>query len=354
MTFTNLFLAIFTSVICLIISEMIYRTISPQFGDMRISMVPSEISISTLEANIIQKLILPANGEPSFYLTTNSLGLRSSQDISFQVPEKTKRVLCLGDSYTFGFGVEEKYTYPSYLEKLLNSISDSDYRFQVINAGFTDGMSTDSQYLYLREIGVKFSPSIVLLGFTIANDLIDLRNNKWVVEEDGSLKRIFNPKHLLIPAFIRKSALFTAVRTHLTPTRVKEKNVQPVDTEMMDKVKLLLNWIQGLCREKGFKFWLLIIPPPQMVNNTTLVGSWNAIREELIKFSEEKKISYIDLLPELETHHFFPEKAHFTNKGNKRVAEVIYNKLINLGATEKNFVISDFGQDCDTLPKKQK
>lgn len=328
MKFTNLFIFAVTSFICLIAAEMVLRNTLPKYKDMQTSFVPSKLIIRTLKPNITKKLIHPANGEPSFYLTTNSLGLRSNQEISFQIPEKTKRVLCLGDSYTFGFGIEEKDAYPSYLEKILNSNSDDNHKLQVINAGFTSGLSTDSQYLYLREIGVKFSPDLVILGFTVANDLIDLARNEWVLNQDNSLKEIFNPNHRKIPYFIRKSALFTAIKVLFMPPKVKEKNDKPVDRKMMERVKYLTTKINGLSREKGFKFLMLIISPPHLLDRANREGSWEATRRELAGFCEEKGIAYLDLLPGLETHHFFPEKVHFTKEGNKRVAEMIYHKLL--------------------------
>ena len=52
----------------------------------------------------------------TFYVTTNSIGLRSPE-IRQNKPDL--RIVCLGDSVTFGWGVPEEDSYPRQLEHLL-------------------------------------------------------------------------------------------------------------------------------------------------------------------------------------------------------------------------------------------
>ena len=64
-------------------------------------------------------------------MSTNSLGLRGPEIDS---PKKHLRVLCLGDSVTFGWGVEEQNAYPALLQQKIMA--------EVINAG-VPGVPTD-------------------------------------------------------------------------------------------------------------------------------------------------------------------------------------------------------------------
>jgi len=319
--FINTVLFVLVSLLCVIIAEIFVRTVFPQYFDFQSIIIPSEITLRTLKPNIREKLIHPANLEPPFHVSTNSSGLRSDREISYQAPKDTRRILCLGDSYTFGFGVETHETYPMYLGEILNSHLNKNHRYEILNAGFANGMTTDSQYLYLREIGLKFSPDVVTLGFCIANDLLDMARHQWVINKEELLVKITDPIDKILPVFIRRTALFAALRIHLMPPKVIEHNV---DLSLLKKVKYLLTKITELSQEKDFHFLLILIPVKPLVTGNAGKGAWNDIRNELLIFCKEKEIACLDLLDELEPHHFFSEKVHFTKEGNRRVAELIH------------------------------
>lgn len=95
----------------------------------------------------------------------NSYGLR---DYEFNIDKKDKyRILCLGDSITFGTQNRLEDIYPKVLERLLNSNGSG--RYQVINAGGVGG-NPYFEYEYLKEKGIKFNPDYVILGISL-NDI---------------------------------------------------------------------------------------------------------------------------------------------------------------------------------------
>ena len=65
----------------------------------------------------------------TFSVSTNSIGLRSPE---LQKTKPELRIVCLGDSVTFGWGVAEEDSYPRVLEGML---SQDGYDVEVINAG---------------------------------------------------------------------------------------------------------------------------------------------------------------------------------------------------------------------------
>ncbi|SVD20911.1 uncharacterized protein METZ01_LOCUS373765, partial [marine metagenome] len=100
-------------------------------------------------------------------ITISEQGLR---DRTFGPKEtNVRRILALGDSFTFGFGVEGHEAYPKRLEGLLNE-ARRDY--EVINAGFP-GYGTLQELRYLEEEGLALSPDVVLIGFFEFNDFTD-------------------------------------------------------------------------------------------------------------------------------------------------------------------------------------
>jgi hypothetical protein len=97
-------------------------------------------------------------------LNTNSKGIRGTNEYEYGKAEK-KRILILGDSFTFGEEVNDNESYSSYLQEMLPLA-------EVINFG-VHGYGHDQMLIYLKEEGIKYKPDIVILGFV---DLDMLRN----------------------------------------------------------------------------------------------------------------------------------------------------------------------------------
>lgn len=96
-------------------------------------------------------------------LALNSLGFRD-REFSRSRPEGQLRILCLGNSTTYGAGVAREATYPKQLQGLLQKRLPHRSVF-VINAG-GEGRSTVQALEFLRQDGLEMEPSIVILGFS--------------------------------------------------------------------------------------------------------------------------------------------------------------------------------------------
>ena len=89
---------------------------------------------------------------------TNSIGLRNDE-ITAKQPHQF-RILSLGESTTFGAGVENDDTYAARLQARLNQ-DDPTERFNVINAGVS-GYTSFQSLVYLQRDGLKLAPDMVL------------------------------------------------------------------------------------------------------------------------------------------------------------------------------------------------
>jgi lysophospholipase L1-like esterase len=97
----------------------------------------------------------------------NALGLRGEDLPPARDPEEV-RVLCLGDSFTFGSGVEEDESWPLKLQAQLGEPGSSGVR--VLNGG-ANGWDTGWQRLYLEVRGLAdVDPDVVVVGWNW-NDL---------------------------------------------------------------------------------------------------------------------------------------------------------------------------------------
>jgi hypothetical protein len=103
-------------------------------------------------------------------ITTNDFGLRGAA-LPVGHPPGLRRVLALGDSFTFGDAVEAEEAWPARLEALLNRGRPVD-RWQVVNAGIP-GHGTGQQLLMYRMLEDRLRPDAVVLGLTVVNDLLD-------------------------------------------------------------------------------------------------------------------------------------------------------------------------------------
>lgn len=101
----------------------------------------------------------------------NSFGLRSPET-TLEKPQGVYRILFLGDSFTYGYGVEEKDSFPRLVEEKLNGLFEGKPRVEVINGGLP-GFSPILEYLYLKNEGFRFNPDLVILEF----DLTDFSND---------------------------------------------------------------------------------------------------------------------------------------------------------------------------------
>jgi len=79
----------------------------------------------------------------------------------------TLRIVCLGDSTTFGFKVAEKESYPAQLARLLSE----NYSVEVLNAG-VPGYSTLQGLRFLERDVLCLEPDVLVVGLG-ANDMLD-------------------------------------------------------------------------------------------------------------------------------------------------------------------------------------
>jgi lysophospholipase L1-like esterase len=103
---------------------------------------------------------------------TNSVGFRYPE-IPVAKPAGVRRLFAMGDSTTFGYGVEDDETYSHLIEVELNS-RGSGGRWEVINAGVT-GYNSAQGLLFLRRIILKYAPDVLIVSYAI-ND------NDWAIE----------------------------------------------------------------------------------------------------------------------------------------------------------------------------
>lgn len=386
-------LAVLVVLAFLVLGEMVVRTFRPQLTYTQLRMLagsyyaPGRFIPHTLQSNY-KGLFNKHQDHPGEQATvsTNCLALRG-HEISLTKLEGRKRVLILGDSYTFGVYVNDNETYSVLLENLFR---EDENDVEVINAGYAGGFGPDTQYAWLVNRGLTFQPDLVIYAFFVGNDILDIHpTSNWhecderglptdivdkdiYVDKSGNLRRktvdyttVARPLIYKIPLF-RESHL--AVLINKVIERVYGKIVTSGNDDrlrwgenpfcfitkaesnemMLEKESLFFRLVEGMCavsNKQGAKFMLLMVPVnfqvepeflPKVLGPAYDGGKWSIERnyfEELKPWLEERGIAYLDLLKKMKTAngYYFPRdgEVHFNCNGHFFVAKELYKFLNN-------------------------
>ena len=97
-------------------------------------------------------------------IRTNSHGMRDEEPLA---GDTVKRIAVVGDSYTFGSGVEQESIYPIVLQRLLNSTdSEASFKVDVLNFGVS-GYSTRDEAVVVERKVLSWNPSTVIIGYVL-------------------------------------------------------------------------------------------------------------------------------------------------------------------------------------------
>lgn len=108
------------------------------------------------------ELIPNVSIESGFY-SINSKGIRD-REFEIPKPEGVFRIIVLGDSVTFGTEYPAALTYPKILEKLLNAKTESNIRYEVLNAGVCS-YNAVQKFLLLKHKLLDYEPDMIIVQF---------------------------------------------------------------------------------------------------------------------------------------------------------------------------------------------
>jgi len=203
-------------------------------------------------------------------LNSNSRGLRGITEFTYERVPGTKRVLLVGDSFTFGEGVSDGETYADYLREALPGT-------EVLNFG-THGYGHDQILLYFQEEGVKYRPDAVVLGY-VSMDIERNLYKFWVYAKpkyvliDGELRLtnvpVPRPEHVVRDARLR-SGLFDLTAIFYRGYRWKQGvGVEEMSFDgRMTLARALLRELVDTARGIGARPVFLYIPAPYEVRES--------------------------------------------------------------------------------------
>ncbi len=265
----------------------------------------------------------------------------------------TYRILGLGDSFTFGFGVPFEETYLRILEKKLNQSSSDKQQYEIIKTGIP-GYCLLQEFLLLKEKGADYKPDLVLIGFDI-NDHVDSIEpfdtvcNGFLIKRD-SLQSLFLEERISIYKNFQSIYLIAKALKIIKNKISKNREARILYNEQLRNeykqkalsfTSQLLQEIREFCQQREIKILLVFIPHksqvhPDICKPTLFSHYFSGLDSFLEEACMENNIPYLNLLPSFESSAkqgeqlYFNIDGHWNSNGHRLAAELIYDKLKEL------------------------
>jgi lysophospholipase L1-like esterase len=162
----NAYALLVSSVVAVVLAELALRLVNP-WGMEMFSLLPFHMQGMVDHP----RLGYEHPRSVSYRLGRNLVSLNSNghrdEEMAIEKPAAARRILVLGDSVTFGWGVDQGEDFPARLEALLREQQDRSW--QVINSG-VNGYNSEQEAAFFATDGIRFRPDIVLLVY-VGNDV---------------------------------------------------------------------------------------------------------------------------------------------------------------------------------------
>ena len=309
----------------------------------------------------------------------NSQGTRGPE-FQIEKPAGTFRILSLGDSRTFGWGLAEEETYSRRVERLLQTYSETGrpltpalspsegesgrsgragsplpaegvnadggahgvtrptwQRVEVINAG-VNAWSYSQMAVYFRDVGLCYQPDLVILAeanlwtqFSENNDPAFVRKFLWRVRLKNFLRR-FAIYHYVVEVKLRD--LYEQNRTKFIPVDPKQDALFK-EQQQSDPDAVFRSAIEEICRtarSNHIRPVLLFLPTLddlQSTNQSRVLAAKRAV-------SMAQGATLVDLTADLagagKRLYLDADPVHLDARGNEIVAQKLFETVTNLVA----------------------
>jgi len=296
--------------------------------------------------------LLESSNFPQVIVHTNASGFRGSREYAIEKPQGVIRIAVLGDSFVFGFGVQDGEAFPALLEA-------QDKSREVLNLG-VPGYGMDQIYLSYREIARKYHPDIVLIGIFPE----DFWRSTRSFADSGHVKPYFSlsAKGELVlhnvpipPPFSLKTDQFPPLLEQSSAQKILEKSVlfrlakkpalklaknmrliDPNDSEEWQVGRAILSRLIDEVRADKAIPVVVLMPPQDWAQSARKTS----LERSIIRFVDREKVDFINLKPAfndavakdgLETY-YIKNDWHWTPRGHALAAKTIEEYFNRKGA----------------------
>ncbi len=290
---------------------------------------------------------IPNYWNPDYYgpglgVRINSQGLRADYEYTNDIPAGKIRVICTGDSFTFGSDVDNRSTW---CQKLMNA----DRRIETLNMG-QGGYDLSQAYVRYLDDGKNFKHNIHLYTFILPcfdrlrtkklygifeKPRLRLKGGKFLVENtpvpkaNFFIREIYHVSDELGVQQLRCYQFLLSLYWKVFPGSRPDNDSSKSYEDLEPFTKILLDRLKELNQARGSTLVLVFLPQLRDYHSDRSDELRKWLREE----SAEKGILLIDLINDfrkispIKIESYF--RGHYSEKGNEYVANRIYEKLIS-------------------------
>lgn len=281
---------------------------------------------------------------PNTYLKTNEQGFRNDRAFDIAVPKGKFRILCSGDSFTLGWGVDNDHAWCERLKSF-------NPRLETVNMG-QGGYGVDQAYLWYKRDGSKFQHQIQLLAFITEDFLRMSFDTFWgyakpvIKERQGALvitnvpvpRRSYDHSWLTAQAGnLETWRTFQFINRALKKSgmiRAGSRSTESVTGDILEQTRRVLRKIFADLKqvnEKQSSHLVLVYFPVESELTTEVPREWIDFIEAEAAAQNIILINFFDdfqSLPHKDIVAMYRKKdGHFTERGNEFVAKILYEKL---------------------------
>ena len=259
----------------------------------------------------------------------NNHGLRGP-DFTDAKPPGTCRVVCLGNSCTFGWRVGEDDAYPRQLEAMLNAGAPVPH-YEVINAGVTGYSSLQGLRFFEHDV-LRWHPDLIVVSYNWndhwagAQDIADKNQYlppQWVLDVQNALGRTLTYRWLKYLVFSIKH-----------PPPAEFSHTSPVYRVCPGDFRQILNEIIRLATSRGIDVLLATAPiAPRPGQEYTGLYAYHQQYNEIIRsFAGAPNVSVADVAAEFTSRPGLfddPEHdvKHYNVLGHRLVARMLAESI---------------------------
>jgi alginate O-acetyltransferase complex protein AlgI len=261
----------------------------------------------------------------------NSHGTRGPE-FTVTKPPNALRIVSLGDSRTFGWGLAEEETYSGLLQKRLQESLAEKRKVEVINAG-VNAWSYAQLHVYFRDRALQYQPDFVLVAEANLWTQFSEKNSPEFVKKFMSRVRLknflrrFATYHYIVEVQLKE--VYERQRTKFIPVDPHQDTLFK-EQQQKDPSAFFREAIEALCRlalQNGVKPVLVYLP--------TLTELAKPEPSDILKakraISQQLGVPLIDLTSDLapqgKSLYLEADPVHLNAAGNRIVAQRLYEQL---------------------------
>jgi hypothetical protein len=298
------------------------------------------------QSSTIGQLTLDGNTRrPDFFVSSGRRYLIRTMTIPKAKPESTRRVLFLGDSFTYGLGLKnEKEAFPSLIRQRFESLPPipAVKTLDVFNGGLPSSLTKDWVELSLQLLD-RFRPDLVLIVFFLRDGT---RTNS-IPNFFGKIRDEIVKRNAASPAY-QHSYLFRYFRDNLDRHRVANDYTLKFTSSYFGSTSETEEWnlaqenilrIRDMARERSISVGFVIFPILVELNESY---PFKRICDLLADFAKQNEMPVHSLLPAFLGKSgpdlwISPLDQHPNVAAHKIAAESLYDFTIGLLRKDEDF-----------------